>query len=281
MIGKSRMKRALFAMYGLFAASSELLGMEINPRSTHIRACSSTYIQVSSTQPQMRNRTFSARTNDQLEEFYTKRKEEEKILKKQRENITKNTDQHRQRIEELQNKNQKNERKSFVLGNSDIYTAYYLYYKEISNGEASGKVQISHKYGAVRISGWYCNNFLYLNYPVEVRVANDNQSYVFEMFNATEYQLLLPVDLITKISKAIPCGSFACLKFEEGNKGFIVTSESFYIGDINNDQATGKGIMVESTGRILCGIFDYGVLMEATDDMKEWFQEIFYLQRSD
>lgn len=203
----------------------------------------------------------------------------------------------RSAIEELEKKerkkrqenNSKGKRMPSMLGYNDTFTVNCMCTPEAKPNhdqflDQDQLFSIKHKRGITTINAWFRDNFLNLKYPVEVKVANEKKSYVFDGVKLDSCkQLLLSANDIGQICGAISCDGFVCLKLKGENKGenkgFIVSQKSFYIGDIENDQATGKGILIEENGKISCGSFDYGVFMNTTDDMKKWFQKVFIFSK--
>lgn len=271
------MKKCFSVMVGLCLGTVELFGMQLNPRNTHTRVYSDIYTQSSGTQF-TRERAAS---EIPLDELYENAQNNNKILQQQKKKIIDDEDEHKTHINNLQNKILKNEKVPFKLnntGNGSRYTARYTYRSNRSN-ETTGKITITEKYGTVKITGWVYNDYLDLNKKVEITVANEDQPYTFEIINNTpdtESLILLPASFIAQINEVVPCDKFVCLKFQGGNEGFVVNSEGFYIGDINNDQATGTGVMISKTGKILHGIFDHGVFMEENDHIHKKFLEILH-----
>lgn len=246
------MKKCFSVMVELYLGTVELFGMQLNPRDTHTRTKSDSFLK---------------ELRSDLE-----------TLQKQRGEIIANIGRHKTYL------NTTNETESFKLdntGNGSRYTARYTY----RSNETTGKITITEKYGTVKITGWLYNDFLDLNKKVEITAANEDQPYTFEIINNTldtKFLTLLPVSFIAKINEVVPCDKFVCLKFQGGNEGFVVNSEGFYIGDINNDQATGKGEMLTKTGKILRGIFDHGVFMKENDHIHDspYIQRSYRCQRS-
>jgi len=241
------MKKAFFI--GLFLSSAELFGGAEN--FGRIRSRTSSECMNSINIHSNRTRTFS----EIPKEIQSKNlKKEQEILENRRNLIKGNADFRRKRFDKLQDEHPLKKKEPLSLYGD------FKFHGEILNDNAFGRGKITHKRGIVTIEGWFYENFLDLNRKIEITGAN--KTYIFdplEWTNNSEYQQLISVSDIIKAERFVFYDGSLLMRFSGGNEGIAFNSEFIYKGALDNDEFTGKGIMIKNTGEILSGRFYRGI----------------------
>lgn len=244
------MKKVFFI--GLFLSSAELFGGVENFGRSRSRTSSECMNSINIYSN--RTRTFS----EIPQEIQSKNlKKEQEILENRRNLIKGSADFRRKRFDKLQDEHPLNKKEPLSLEYGD-----FKFHGEILNDNAFGRGKITHKRGILTIEGWFYENFLDLSRRIEITGANKNKTCIFEPLvweNKQKYQRLISVDDIVRAERTVSYEESLYLRFSGGNEGIAFNPEFIYKGALDNDEFTGKGIIIKNTGEILSGKFYRGI----------------------